>query len=128
MMTSIKQAARGRELLSKVPEVTIYFWIVKVLCTTAGETAADFINVNLNLGLSGTVVTGALLVIALSLQFRARGYVPSVYWSTVTLVSVFGTLVTDNLTDNLGVPLEVSTLLFGVLLMGYALRTIEARQ
>ena len=102
-----------------MPEVTIWFWVIKVLCTTVGETAADFINVNLNLGLTGTsVVTGVLLVVALSLQFRAPGYTPSVYWLTVTLVSVFGTLVTDNLTDNLGVPLELSTLIFAGLLAG----------
>ena len=58
-MTSTKRAPTGRQLLSKVPEVTIYFWIIKVLCTTVGETAADFLNVNLNFGLTGTsIVTG----------------------------------------------------------------------
>src|SRR5437868_13631363 len=95
------------QMLSKVPEVTAYFWIIKVLCTTVGETAADFLNVNLNFGLTGTsIVTGVLLVIALFFQFRAKKYVPSIYWITVALVSVFGTLVTDNLTDKIGVPLE----------------------
>src|SRR3954464_13348334 len=87
---------------NKVPEVTVFFWIIKVLCTTVGETAADFLNVNLNFGLSGTsLVTGAFLVIALFFQFRKDRYVPSVYWLTVALVSVFGTLVTDNLTDKM---------------------------
>lgn len=106
-----------RELLSKVPEVTIWFWIVKILCTTVGETAADFLNVTLGLGLTGTsVVTGVLLAVVLTVQFRARGYVPAIYWLTVTLISVFGTLVTDNLTDELGVPLEASTLIFAGLL------------
>jgi uncharacterized membrane-anchored protein len=103
--------------LNKVPEITLYFWVIKVLCTTVGETAADFLNVSLNLGLTGTsVITGALLVISLLLQFKANRYVPSIYWSTVTLVSVFGTLVTDNLSTNLGLPLEASTVIFGVLL------------
>ena len=103
--------------LSKVPEVTAYFWIIKILCTTVGETAADFLNINLNLGLTGTsVVTGVLLVIALIFQFRASKYIPSIYWLTVALVSVFGTLVTDNLTDKVGLPLEVSTIIFGILL------------
>jgi uncharacterized membrane-anchored protein len=107
----------SRRLLSKVPEVTIYFWVIKVLCTTVGETAADFLNVNLNFGLVGTsVVTGILLVAALFLQFRADRYVPGRYWLAVTLVSVFGTLVTDLLTDQLGVPLEASSLFFGLLL------------
>jgi uncharacterized membrane-anchored protein len=109
-------APSGR-LLSKVPEVTVFFWIIKVLCTTVGESAADFLNVNLSFGLTGTsVATGVLLVVALVFQFRTNRYVPTVYWLTVALVSVFGTLVTDNLTDNLGVPLETSTLVFSVLL------------
>ncbi len=117
MTTQDVLAPRSRPLLNKVPEVTIYFWVIKVLCTTVGETAADFLNVNLNLGLTGTsVVTGVLLVVALVVQFRANQYVPARYWLAVTLISVFGTLVTDNLTDSIGVPLEASTLIFGVLL------------
>src|SRR3954466_10081610 len=96
---------RGREMLNKVPEVTLYFWIIKILCTTVGETAADFLNVNLNFGLTGTsIITGILLVIAFIFQFKTRKYVPWVYWLTVALVSIFGTLVTDNLTDAMGVP------------------------
>lgn len=107
-----------KQIISKVPEVTILFWIIKVLCTTVGETFADFLNVNLNLGLSGTsVVMGALLVISLVFQFRARRYVPTIYWITVVCISVFGTLVTDNLTDKMGVPLETSTIIFSVLLL-----------
>jgi uncharacterized membrane-anchored protein len=116
-MTTTNRSRTARQLLSKVPEVTIYFWVIKVLCTTVGETAADFLNVNLNLGLNGTsVLTGVLLVIALVFQFWAPRYIPTVYWLTVTLVSVFGTLVTDNLTTNLDLPLEASTLLFSGLL------------
>ncbi|MBA3732985.1 hypothetical protein H0W91_01265 [Patescibacteria group bacterium] len=109
--------SKGREMLNKVPEVTLYFWIIKILCTTVGETAADFLNVNLNFGLTTTsIITGVLLAISLFFQFRAKKYIPSVYWFTVGLVSVFGTLVTDNLTDKLGVPLEVSTIIFAILL------------
>jgi uncharacterized membrane-anchored protein len=116
-MTSQRVLAPNRQLLNKVPEITVYFWIVKVLCTTVGESAADFLNVNLNLGLTGvSVVTGVLLAVTLAVQFASKRYVPGVYWLTVALVSVFGTLVTDNLTDAAGVPLEASTLLFGVLL------------
>jgi uncharacterized membrane-anchored protein len=103
--------------LNKVPEITLYFWLIKVMCTTVGETAADFLNVNLNLGLTGvSVVTGVLLAVALLFQFKSNKYVPSIYWVTVALVSVFGTLVTDNLTDKLGVPLETSTVIFSILL------------
>jgi len=107
----------NRRVLNKVPEVTIFFWIIKILCTTVGESAADFLNYNLNWGLTVTsIVTGVLLAIVLTIQMSLRRYVPAVYWLTVALVSVFGTLVTDNLTDNLGVPLEVSTIVFSVLL------------
>ncbi len=113
MQLSIK----NREMLNKVPEVTLWFWIIKILCTTVGETAADFLNVNLNFGLTGTsIVTGILLAIAFIFQFRAKKYVPWIYWLAVALVSIFGTLVTDNLTDAMGVPLEFSTILFSVLL------------
>lgn len=104
-------------ILNKVPQVTLYFWIIKVLCTTVWETAADFLNVNLHFGLTGTsIVTGVLLAIMLFIQFRWKKYIPSVYWITVVFVSVFGTLITDNLTDVMGVPLEVSTILFSIVL------------
>ena len=104
-------------IASKVPEVTAFFWIIKVLCTTVGETASDFLNVNLGLGLKGTsLAAGIALLVALVFQFRAKRYVPGIYWLTVVLVSVFGTLVTDILTDSLGFPLEGSTLIFSVAL------------
>ena len=107
----------NKRLLNKVPEVTIFFWIIKILCTTVGESAADFLNYNLNWGLTLTsVATGVLLAIVLTIQMSLRRYVAGVYWLTVALVSVFGTLITDNLTDNLGVPLEVSTIVFSVAL------------
>ena len=106
-----------QKILNKVPEITLFFWVIKILCTTVGETAADFINVNLNFGLTRTsIVTGVLLIIALIFQFRSKKYVPTIYWTTVALVSVFGTLVTDNLTDKIGIPLETSTIIFSILL------------
>jgi uncharacterized membrane-anchored protein len=93
-------------MLSKVPEVTIYFWIIKVLATTVGETAADFLSTNLHLGLTATtVVMSALLAVALTHQFRAKRYVPGLYWLAVVLISIVGTLITDNLTDHFGVSL-----------------------
>ena len=109
--------AGARQLLSKVPEVTLYFWIIKVLCTTVGETVSDFLNVNLGFGLTGTsIVMGIVLLVALFAQFRAKRYIPSIYWLTVVLISVFGTLVTDTMTDGLGVPLEASTIVFSLAL------------
>lgn len=106
-----------RHLLSKVPEVTVYFWIIKVLATTVGETAADFLNVNLGLGLQVTsAITAALLVLVLAVQFSLNRYIPAVYWATVLLISIAGTLITDNLTDVAGVRLEVSTAVFAIAL------------
>lgn len=106
------------QMLNKVPEITLYFWIIKVLCTTVGETASDFLNVNLNFGLTGTsIVMGIVLLIVIFFQLRATKYIPGLYWLTVVLISIFGTLVTDNLTDSMGVPLEVSTIIFSILLI-----------
>ena len=106
-----------RQMLNKVPEVTIYFWIIKVLCTTVGETAADFLNDNLNLGLTNTTyIMASLLVAVLVFQFRTRRYVPGIYWLAVVLISVVGTLITDNMVDNFGVSLVVSTSIFAVAL------------
>jgi uncharacterized membrane-anchored protein len=108
----------GRKMLNKVPEITVYFWVIKVLCTTVGETFADNLNENLGLGLSGTsYVMGALLIGVLVFQFRARKYVPGIYWLAVVLISVVGTLVSDNLVENYGVTLETTTILFGAILI-----------
>ncbi len=93
------------------------FWTIEVLGTTVGETASDFLNVNLNFGLTVTsIVMGILLLIALFFQFRAKRYIPGIYWITVVLISIFGTLVTDNLSDTMHVPLELSTIAFSILL------------
>jgi uncharacterized membrane-anchored protein len=104
-----------RGLLSKVPEVTVIFWVIKVLATTVGETAADFLGVNLNLGEAWTgLFMAVILAGVLVIQFRLRRYVPAVYWLAVVLISIVGTLVSDNLVDNLGVPLWVTTVVFSV--------------
>ncbi len=108
---------RARQMLNKVPEVTIYFWVIKVLATTVGETVADYLNTTLGLGLTGTsLVMAALLIVALFFQFRGLRYVPGIYWLAVVLISVVGTLITDNLTDNFGVSLETTTVVFSVAL------------
>src|SRR5919112_1402375 len=96
----------GRRLLNKVPEVTLFFWVIKIMCTTVGETAADYLNENLGFGLTKTTyVTGLLLVVLLAVQFRLRRYVPGAYWAAVVVISVFGTLITDNMTDRYQVAL-----------------------
>jgi uncharacterized membrane-anchored protein len=118
--TTTERSAAGlqvRQMLNKVPEVTIYFWIIKVLCTTVGETASDYLAGDLSLGLTKTTfITSAALVVTLVFQFRAWRYVPSIYWLAVVLISIVGTQITDNLTDNVGVSLVITTIVFSVLL------------
>jgi uncharacterized membrane-anchored protein len=108
----------ARRMLNKVPEVTVYFWIIKILCTTVGESFADYINETLGVGLTNTtLIFSAALIVAMVWQFRLRRYVPGVYWTTVVLISVVGTLLTDNLTDGHNVPLWISTTVFSALLV-----------
>ena len=109
---------RTRQMLNKVPEVTVFFWIIKILCTTVGESVADYLNTTFGFGLGGTATlfTG-LLAAALTAQFRTRQYVPAVYWLVVVLVSVTGTLYTDILTDQTGVALSLSSAVFTLLLL-----------
>jgi uncharacterized membrane-anchored protein len=107
----------GRQMLNKVPEVTIYFWIIKILCTTVGETAADLMNEELGLGLTNTTyIMSAALIAILIAQFRSRKYIPGVYWLAVVLISIVGTLITDNLVDNAGVELQTTTYVFSAAL------------
>lgn len=106
-----------KQSLNKVPEITLYFWIIKVLCTTVGETGADYLTYDMHWGLFPTTVfTSVLLAAALYFQFKAKKYVASIYWLAIVLISIVGTLITDNLTDYLKVPLEITTAVFGIAL------------
>lgn len=106
-----------RVTASKVPEVTVWFWLIKVLCTTVGESFADWVNVGLGAGLGlTTVIFTSVLAVVLILQLRLPRYVPVVYWLTVVVLSVAGTLYTDILTDTFAVPLGLSTGVFAVTL------------
>lgn len=114
LTTQADDGAWTRALLNKVPEITILFWVVKILSTTVGETAADFLNSNVGLGLSATTALMALLLAGvLVVQFSVRRYVPAIYWLAVVLVSVVGTLFSDNLVDNFGVSLWTTSAIFG---------------
>ena len=108
---------RVTDMPNRVPEVTLSFWVIKIMSTTVGETGADYLAVHVGLG---TAVTGgimiSLLVAALLLQLRMRRYVPWIYWLTVVLVSVVGTQVTDALTDGLEISLYISTAAFAAAL------------
>ena len=104
-------------LVSKVPEITIWFWIIKILCTTVGESFADFINVALGVGLVETaIIFTAVTAVVLAVQMRLRRYLPGAYWLTVVVMSITGTLYTDLLTDQAGVPLWLSAGVFSAVL------------
>src|SRR3954454_15789707 len=106
-----------RQMLNKVPEVTFYFWVIKGLCTTVGETASDYLSDNVGLGLTKTTfITAALLLVTLVFQFRAWRYVAWIYWLGIVLISVVGTQITDNLSDNYGVSLVTMTTVFSIVL------------
>jgi len=108
----------GTVLLNKVPEVTVAFWIIKIMTTTVGETVADYLAVNAGLGQATTRWAMLIMLIGtLVAQMRTTRCQPILYWSTVVLVSVVGTQITDALTDGLGVSLYLSTAAFLVLLM-----------
>src|ERR1700682_2721775 len=118
MQLESTQSTTVRNLINRVPEVTLVFWILKILATTVGETAADVLSTTFNLG---TVVTSyvmaALLLISLAFQLRAKRYVPPIYWIVVVFISGVCTLISDNLVDSLGVPLSTTSLIFTVALI-----------
>lgn len=117
-MNTLTQPKLLQRTLNKVPEVTLVFWLIKMMSTTVGETAADYLNFDLHFGLVGTsLAMGVLLAVTLLYQIRSKRYTPSLYWIAVVFISVFGTLITDNLSDNLGVPLAVSTVGFAAALI-----------
>lgn len=100
-------------VLLKVPELTILFWVVKILSTTVGGTAADLLSGDAGLGPTATTAVMCVLLVAVLIgQISTRRCVPAVYWLTVLLVSVVGTLFSDNLVDGLGESLWTSTALF----------------
>ncbi len=104
-------------VFNRVPKVTIDFWLIKLMAVTMGETAADYLAVNLGFGLTATsLIMTTVLVFALALQFGQKKYVPWSYWLAVVLISIVGTLVTDNLVDNFGVSLISTTIFFMVAL------------
>ncbi len=118
-MQDIPDSALGtvQKALVRVPAVTLYFWIIKMMATTVGETAADFLAMNLNLGLVVTsLIMSGFLVIDLLNQFRLKRYIPVSYWTVVVLLSIVGTLVTDLMVDQLGVTLISATVGFSILL------------
>ena len=111
------QTSTAAAMLNKVPAITIYFWIIKVLATTVGETAADLLSTRLNFGLTVTSwIMSGVFIAALIWQMRMKAYVPTPYWLTVVLISVVGTLISDNLVDGLGISLVTTSIAFALIL------------
>jgi len=103
---------------SKVPQITFYFWIIKVLSTTVGETGADFLSTTLGYGLKTTsLIMALLLTVVMINQLRLKRYIPISFWLVVVLVSMLGTLVTDLLVDQLGITLISANVIFGIALL-----------
>jgi len=106
----------GTKLVRKVPEITLIFWVAKVLTTAMGESTSDYIVFKIN-PYAAVIMGFAAFVIALIIQFKAKKYVPWIYWLTVTMVAIFGTMAADVLHIQLGVPYVVSTVFFACALV-----------
>ena len=98
-------------MFSKVPEVTVLFWVIKVLTTGMGETTSDYLAKTYDPVLAVGAV-GVIFVLSLTVQLLARRYVAAVYWFAIVMVSVFGTMVADVIHVRFGVPYAVSTVGF----------------
>ena len=118
-MSTITSRNNSPIRLNKVPQIVLTFWIIKILSTTVGETVADFLAVNLGLGLGKTCAFMlAVLCVTLCIQIKSKSYTPWIYWLNVVLLSIVGTQITDVMTDQLGISLYVSTAVFTIMLLG----------
>ncbi len=106
------------QTFSKVPEVTLIFWIVKIAATTLGETAGDAVSMSMNLGyLVGTAIFAALFLVAVIAQIKAKAFHPFIYWSTIIATTTVGTTLADFADRSLGIGYAGGTTLLFALLM-----------
>ncbi|MFP5042142.1 hypothetical protein [Parasediminibacterium sp. JCM 36343] len=105
----------NKELLNRVSRLGLLFWIVKIFSTTVGETAADFVSENLNLGLIiTTILMGVITILVTIWNFKQKNYFPPSYWSLIVMMSIEGTLITDILVDKFSVSLLTLDIVFGI--------------
>jgi len=105
--------------LSKVPEVTLFFWIIKIAATTLGETAGDAVTMSMNLGyLVGTFIFAALFLIAVAVQIKTPRFHPFIYWATIITTTTVGTTMSDFVTRSLGIGYSGGSTLLLILLLG----------
>jgi len=104
--------------LSKVPELTLLFWVIKIAATTLGETGGDMVSMSMNLGyLVGTAIFAAIFVVAVFIQIKAKQFHPAIYWFTIIATTTVGTTLADFADRSLGIGYAGgSTLLFGLLM------------
>lgn len=111
--------ARTSTPISKVPEVTLVFWVVKIAATTLGETAGDAVSMSMNLGyLVGTIIFASLFLASVAIQIKANGYHPAVYWITIIATTTVGTTLADFADRSLGIGYAGGSLLLMALLIG----------
>ena len=110
--------ANKRDAVSKVPEVTLVFWIIKILATTLGETGGDAVSMSMNLGyLVGTGIFAVLFLVAVLAQVRAKKFHPSLYWATIIATTTVGTTLADFATRSLGIGYTSGSLILLALLL-----------
>src|SRR5246127_2060347 len=112
-----------KETLSKVPEVTLIFWIMKIAATTLGETGGDAVSMSMNLGyLVGTAIFAAIFLVAVLAQIKAKGFHPFLYWATIIATTTVGTTLADFADRSLGIGYAGgSSLLFALLMASLAI-------
>lgn len=104
-----------KQLINRVAELGVLFWVIKIFSTTVGETAADYVAVNLKLGLPITAILMGVITIGVVIwNFRQRKYYPPSYWLLIVMMSIEGTLITDYLVDNFGVSLLILDVVFTI--------------
>ena len=111
-------ATEKQEMLSKVPAITLGFWIIKILATTLGETGGDAVSMSMNLGyLVGTAIFAALFIVAVIVQVSAKQFHPLVYWTTIVATTTVGTTMADYVDRSLGIGYPGGTSILFTLLM-----------
>ncbi|MDQ6814329.1 MAG: hypothetical protein M3040_11370 [Bacteroidota bacterium] len=105
----------NKELVNRVARLGVFFWVIKIISTTVGETAADYVSTNLNLGLTRTaIVMGVITILAAIWNFKQKKYFPPSYWALIVMLSIEGTLITDILVDKFGVSLLILDIVFAI--------------
>ena len=117
-MSSQENRNGVRQSISKVPELTFIFWIIKIAATTLGETGGDAVSMSMNLGyLVGTAIFAAIFFTAVSVQIKAKNFHPFIYWTTIIATTTVGTTLADFADRSLGIGYPGGSLLLFTLLM-----------